>query len=337
MPETAPAVLHGVPDLAVPFPLRVNLGLDAVRGRDMAWAKATGLVSSPADERRYRSWDLALLVAGWLPDAPADGLDVAANAFNWCTVYDDLHAGDKSTDVRHARTLQRPLLDYLATGTLAASPSPLLLALHDIVTRERQRAPREAHPRITHDWSLFIAAFLEETGNRKAGQPLAFTEYRALRRRSGAVNLMLDLIEIAGGYHTTPRARSVPVFQELLDSANDAICFINDLYSHVKEEAAGDPHNLVFVVQNERRCPRAQAIERAAEITLDACDDVLLRQSRLRAACRQAGLSPREAASAQRFAFELAYPISSMASWQRQSARYWQPDNTLYGSGQAGS
>ncbi|MGD3112803.1 terpene synthase family protein [Streptomyces sp. YGL11-2] len=321
-----------LPGLAVPFPLRINPHLATARHHDMAWAKGIGLVATPTDELRYRSWDLALLVAGWLPDAPPDGVDLAVNAFNWCTVCDDLHAGERSTDSRYARRMGEPLLTYLATGRLPGNPTPLLLALDDIVTREMQRSPHENHARIAHNWALFVAAFMEETKNRKGGLPLGYHEYRALRMESGAVHLMTDLIEIANGYHVTAGARSVPAFRTLFNSANEAICYINDLYSHPKEEAAGDQHNLVFVFENAHRCTRQEAIERTVETILDACDNMLLQQSRLRTGCRQARLLPKETAGAHRFSHDLIHPISSIVSWHQKSGRYARPDNAVYES-----
>ena len=323
------------PQLVVPFPLRLNPHLADARARDMLWAKETGLVSSVDDEYRYCSWDLAALVAGWLPDAPADGLDLATNAFNWCTVYDDLHAGDRSTDFEYSHSIGKPLLAYLRTGEMPQRPNPLLYSLHDIVEREKHRSPPENHSRITASWALFISATREETQNRKTSRPLTFLEYRDVRRDSGAVHLMTDLIEIANGYHTTSHARALPAVRSLFDSANDAICFINDLYSYPKEEIAGDQHNIIFALQNEHRCTRTEAIARATEIILDECDNMLLQQSYLRKSSRESGLNPQETTNVQRFSHELIYPIASMVSWQQVSARYTEPDNSLYTSGLA--
>ncbi|MFE6685838.1 hypothetical protein ACFVFQ_05095 [Streptomyces sp. NPDC057743] len=320
------------PSITVPFPLRLNAHLATARQRDLAWARRTGLISTPNDERRYRSWDIALLVAGWLPDAPADGLELAVNAFNWCTIYDDLHVGETSTDFRYAQSVGEPLLTYLETGVVPAHASPFLLALHDVITREKERCPTENHARLTRDWAIFLSSTMEESGNRANRKPLSHRAYRDFRRRTGAVHLMTDLIEVANGYHTTARMRAVPAFRSLFDSTNDAICYINDLYSQTKEEAAGDHHNLVFVFERELGCTRREAVERTIAAVLEACDNMLLQQSRMRTACRRSGLTPEESARALRFAHDLRYPVSSMVSWQQKSARYTRPDNTPYTS-----
>ncbi|MFB7629357.1 hypothetical protein ACFC0M_00145 [Streptomyces sp. NPDC056149] len=320
------------PNITVPFPLRINAHLATARQRDLDWAGRAGLMSTPHDERRYRSWDIALLVAGWLPDAPADGLELAANAFNWCTIYDDLHVGEKSTNSRYARSVGEPLLTYLETGVVPADASPFLLALHDVITREKELYPTEHHARLTQNWAVFLSSTMEETGNRANRKPLSYREYRDFRRKTGAVHLMTDLIEVANGYHTTAELRAVPAFRSLFDSANDAICYINDLYSQTKEEAAGDHHNLVFVFERELGCTRQEAVERTVEAVLEACDNMLLQRSRMRTACRRSGLTPEETACAFRFAHDIMYPISSMVSWQQKSARYTRPDNTPYTS-----
>ncbi|MGW4027521.1 terpene cyclase, partial [Streptomyces sp. NPDC005009] len=64
----------------LPFPAAVSPDADHARQRSIEWCRRHGLVTGAVDEQRCVRWDIAGLMAAWVPHASGDRLDTAVDA-----------------------------------------------------------------------------------------------------------------------------------------------------------------------------------------------------------------------------------------------------------------
>ena len=171
-------------------------------------------------------------------------------------------------------------------------------------------------------WTESVEAHVSETGNRMRGTRPGRAEHFTLRRRSGYVTPMIELAHRALGFTPPERFLRTTVTRTMAMIAEDVIDTTNDVHSAEKEEARGDFHNLVFVVERERLCTRAEAL---AEIAADI--GAWTREfQRLTAGLPDLyaalGLAGQERERADRHVEAMRNAMRGHYDWSRQSARY---------------
>ncbi|MFD5554646.1 hypothetical protein ACFWIA_12505 [Streptomyces sp. NPDC127068] len=249
--------------ITTPFPARVSPDRDAARQRNLSWARRHGLVDDAADETRYVSWDIADLMARWLPAATGPDLDLGVDALSFAAVLDDQFDGPLHDRPPAARAARDELAGILDTPELNTATSPLGQAFRDLWQRQANgRSPAWQRRAATH-WRWFFEAFEQESVNRRCHTTPSLSDYLILRRRSGLVYGMLDLVEAAYGFETTPEDRRAPAVRRLLTLCADVIDTVNDIHSLAKEESRGDVHNVILIIQHESGLTRQEAIDRA--------------------------------------------------------------------------
>ena len=298
-------------DLYCPFESGINPAVDEVAASTDAWLHDTGLVEGEGARRKLVADRLTELAARACRDAPVEVLDVVSRWNAWLFVRDDVC--DRSDVGRDPARLQRLNDGHL--GVLcgrAPGRSRLSRALSDVHRSLVALAGDRVRARWLHSVELYMEGCRWEAVNRRAGRVPELAEYIALRRWTGGLLPSLELYAALGGIASTPWTRADPRVCELLDAANDAVCWTNDVFSAERERAAGDVHNLVLVLEHHHRMQPSWAREQALDMI----------ETRVR---RFMELEPQVWSaheSARAFTLTLRAWLRGNLDWSRRSARY---------------
>ena len=313
-----------IPPFHIPFPSRISPDVAASRERCAAWARRNGLIAGAADEKRYRSWDIADLMARWIPDAEGHALDTTVNAVIVATILDDQFDGPLGyapTAVAQSVSVFLEALDALDPRTDSRPRGPLVAAFADVwghLCAGRTTAWRE---RCAEHWRWYLNAYTEEAAIRSTRTRLGVEEYLLLRYRTGFVPAMTDMIESAYGFETSNRSWELPAFRRMLRLACDVIGVLNDVFSLEKEEERGDVHNFVMVLQHARQCTRGEALTATCGLIHAWCDEFIQNEADLWQEC-EARLTAAESAALRRLVSGMRDYMGSFADWSALSGRY---------------
>ncbi|MFJ7337409.1 germacradienol/geosmin synthase Cyc2 [Streptomyces sp. NPDC101116] len=249
-----------IPDIRMPFPLRLSPHLGHARRSLRVWADRVGLLAEGVwDEDKLRAYDLALCSAGLDPDATSEALDLSAQWIAWGTYGDDYYP--LVFGRRHDLTAAR-----LATTRLSACmpvdgeepPVPadaLERGLADLWTRTTVRMTPGARRRFKAAVDVMTESWLWELSNRMHNRVPDPVDYLEMRRATFGSDLTLSLCRMGHGPAVPPEVhRSGPV-RSLENAAMDFACLVNDVFSYQKEiEFEGEFHNAILVVQSFFGC-----------------------------------------------------------------------------------
>ncbi|MFF7896201.1 germacradienol/geosmin synthase Cyc2 [Streptomyces sp. NPDC007907] len=249
-----------IPDIRMPFPLRLSPHLGHARRSLRAWADRTGILAEGVwDEDKLRAYDLALCSAGLDPDGTAEALDLSAQWLAWGTYGDDYYPlvfGGRR-DLAAAR---------LTTARLSAcmpvdGEEPLVPAdamergLADLWARTTARMTPEARLSLRNAVEVMTESWLWELSNQLQNRVPDPVDYLEMRRATFGSDLTLSLCRMGHGPAVPPEIyRSGPV-RSLENAATDFACLVNDVFSYQKEiEFEGEIHNAILVVQSFFGC-----------------------------------------------------------------------------------
>ena len=250
-------------DFFMPFPERISPDVDGARSRSLAWVRRKGLITSLADEDRIRAWDIAGLMARWIPGATGPDLDPAVENVLLVTMLDD------QFDTPHRRELEEyaricgHLAELVRPASTTVANGPFALALKEVWDRLCAGASPLWIQRAADHYCCYLDGTLAEAHNRVRRTTPSLDEFMAQRRKSGYVEAMLDLSQKAYGFELPPEAYDDPTFTRMLEITVDFVDTVNDVHSLEKEEARGQERdNLVHVIMRETGCSRDQSITR---------------------------------------------------------------------------
>jgi hypothetical protein len=248
-------------DVEVFMPIPPQGGPETAGARAVGWARAHRLITGPADEERLRLWDIAGLMARWVPEATGAGLDRVVNAVNLITMLDDQFDSPANRDPERAAQIGCGFVQLARPGSAAVPAGPLAQAYVEV----RDWLYGGASPVWTrrafthHRW--YLDACTREARNRFDRRTPDRAEYFQMRRRSGYVYPMLDLSQKAYGFELPNAVYEDPVVARMTQIAADSINLLNDVHSLEKEETRGQQRdNLVHVLMHENGCRREDGI-----------------------------------------------------------------------------
>ncbi|MFI9503395.1 germacradienol/geosmin synthase [Nocardia sp. NPDC052566] len=266
-----------LPEIFMPYPLRVNPLVDDARANLLGWAEQMGMhdlvpelgkaLWSPDDLREF---DFALCSAGLDPDATQDQLDLSADWLTWGTYVDDYYpqvfggrgdiAGAKLQGKRFQELM--PLGDgFPADTTTPPVTNAMERGLADLWGRviavfgvEQRREFRAA---ITD----FLASLEWEVANDITGRIPDPVDYVEMRRDTFGSGLTMTLSRLSHGNLVPPQVYQARPVLDMEHTASDYATMLNDLFSYQKElQFEGCFHNAVRVLQNFFDCDRDAAV-----------------------------------------------------------------------------
>lgn len=323
-----------IPDLTLPFPLRLNEHLPTARAHTLKWCASMGLLDGSLwTAEKVADYDFASCAAGIEPIGSAEDLCLSTDWLSWGTYADDYYpAAFGRTRDRLGATVQTDRLKMLMpTQDGAVQPQPqnaLERGLADLWLRTTATMTEDARGHLRHAVTDMIESWLWELDNAALNKIPDPIDYLEMRRKTFGAELTSCLASIRQGDVVPPELRQHEAIASLENSAADYGCMINDVYSYQKEiQYEGEVHNLLLVVQNFFECSYKDALrivedvmaqrlaqfQRAGEVELPlAYDDYDLdRQTR-------AALDTRAA--------QLRDWLAGVLHWHRVTRRYGEDD-----------
>jgi Terpene synthase family 2, C-terminal metal binding len=259
-----PAPMVFCPFLPMISPYAVEVERYAVH-----WATRYGLLGSAQAQSTLAAAKFAHLGARAYPRSTRADVCLATAWLIMTFQLDDMLETTLGRQPEKVRAVTEGIVAFFGAGGSAALPRavlgrPLCQALQDVWRRTRDRASSAWRDRFAAHFGAYLAGTEWEAGNRAAGRVPPLAEYRRMRRQSVALEVFFDLVEPLGRVEVPATAAADERYLELRRAAVDVVAWFNDLVSWPKEEAAGDPHNLVLVLRHERRTSIDDAIYAAA-------------------------------------------------------------------------
>ncbi|MFE2598784.1 pentalenene synthase [Streptomyces sp. NPDC059396] len=312
----------------IPFPPRMNPHLARANTHLISWLTDFDLLRSPEATEHFLSWRPAELPARWYPDAMADDLEFATDLLGWLMLLDDQFDGDVGHRPDAVTRILAPLTGVFdrRQGDCHAPPpgssSAARNALADLWAREQTGMSTAWKERAARNWRDYLMSFVSEADNRRKGHVPDTAEYLALRNRTGIMYVLLDAAERTGRYEVPPPIYHSGPFQEMYGLTVLVAGIVNDLLGLEKEEARGDPHNLVLVLQHQWSCPRPQALARAVGMIREWTDRFLRLEARIPGVCDRLGIAPADRTDGYRLIADMRAAMRASYDWCAVSNRY---------------
>ncbi|MZD03749.1 germacradienol/geosmin synthase [Streptomyces sp. SID5785] len=246
-----------IPDLYMPFPLRLNPALSGARDRLLPWAHRTGILSEGVwDEDKLASCDLALCAAGIDPDGPPEALDLSTQWLAWGTYGDDYYPlvfGNRG-DLAAARACTARLSACMpADDDDPAPPIPanaVERGLTDLWARTTATMTPDQKRTVRATVDVMTESWVWELANRVQNRVPDPVDYLEMRRATFGADLTMSLCRVGHGPAVPPEVYRTGPVRALENAAVDYACLLNDVFSYQKEiEYEGEIHNAILVVQ----------------------------------------------------------------------------------------
>jgi germacradienol/geosmin synthase len=269
-----------LPEFYMPYPARLNPGLDAAREHARVWAREMGMLDAVGDgvavwdEQELDSHDYALLCACTHPDASGPKLDLVTDWYVWVFYFDDhfLERYKRTRDGRGAREhLDRLAALMPAEGATTAPPAPADPAergLHDLWGRTVPTMSADWRRRFATSTGNLLQESLWELANISESRLPDPIEYVEMRRKVGGAPWSANLVELAAGAEVPAEVAAARPMRVLADTFADGVHLRNDIFSYQREtEEEGEINNGVLVLERFLGC--------AAQEAADAVNDLL--------------------------------------------------------------
>ncbi len=256
-------MLASCPILKSPYPSTLNPFAKPAQDGTIDWLVRYGIVCNKVEEDRVRKQGWTRCMARCYPNASLADLQWISDWVSWIFLFDDQN--DEAKQQRETERLieYRPLLLDIMRGGAAQDDNQMLQAWYDLWTRMRSKVNPDWLERLTQQHDDYFLACIWEASNRKAGIVPDTKSYLLQRLDSGAVYPCLTIIEFVRKLNLPENVLCHPVVRDLSRSANNLICWSNDIVSLEKEVKNGDVHNLVITLCKEHQISLQQAINKA--------------------------------------------------------------------------
>ncbi|MFD4629252.1 germacradienol/geosmin synthase Cyc2 [Streptomyces sp. NPDC058284] len=322
-----------IPDLHMPFRLRLNPGLDAARRQLTGWSHAMGILAEGVwDEDKLDAYDLPLCSAGIDPDGTQEALDLSSQWLAWGTYGDDYYP----LVFGHRRDLAAAKLSterLVACLTLEGEPvqapvNAMERGLVDLwvrttrdMTAEQRQSLRQAVTVMTESWVWEVFNQL----NNRIPDPV---DYLEMRRATFGSDLTMSLCRMGHGPSVPPEIyRSGPV-RSLENAAMDYSMLVNDIFSYQKEiEYEGEIHNGILVVQNFFGCDYPAALRVVHDLTTQRMRQFeFVAEREFPVLYEDFGLSAEARTTMDGYVEDLRNWMAGIVNWHRECRRYGADD-----------
>ncbi|MCU1679829.1 MAG: putative terpene cyclase [Amycolatopsis sp.] len=268
-----------LPDLYMPYPIRISPHLDAARRYAVGWARRMGMFDSVPgvelggvwDERRFIGFDFPLCAAMIHADASPEQLDLSSDWLAWGTYGDDYFplVFGATRDLAAAKLCDERLSAFmpLDAETTPEPTNPIERGLGDLWRRTAGPMTVPARQQFRKAVEDMTSSWLWELANEAQHRIPDPVDYIEMRRKTFGSEMTMSLARLAHSDVVPPKIYQTRVMRELDTAAQDYACFTNDLFSYQKEiEFEGEIHNLVLVVENFLDVDRWKARDVVADL-----------------------------------------------------------------------
>jgi germacradienol/geosmin synthase len=327
---------YTVPELPMPFQVRISPLLDQARANLREWAGRMGLLRPqpgiPAsyvwDAGRLDAADLPLCAAGLHPDATQEELDLGSAWLAWGTYGDDYYPAvfGRSGDLAGARAQNARL--KLLMGVDAPSPAAPVNALECGLLDIWERTARPMTAQNRRDFraavDLMLDSWIWELANLAQGRVPDPVDYVEMRRLTFGSPMTMALARFGHGCRMPERLLSSGPMRAAENAATDYACLVNDLHSYRKEiQYEGEFHNIVPVARAFFDWDAERAVALGADLAAARMREFQrLTDHELPAVAEALALDADERAALDGYLGELRDWMSGILNWHRAVARY---------------
>lgn len=243
-----------------PWPRKINPHYATCKAESSAWIESFGAFDEVAQEK-FNRCNFSLLASLTYPYLDKEGCRIGCGLMNLVFLIDE-HTDKEAPEVVQTRVdavldairnphLPRPTGEWIG-GEIARQF--WVNALHNGVTPIVQR-------RFIDSLQTYLEGVVEEAKDRAlTGYPCRTIEgYFELRRKT--VGVKPSYLPTEMDLDIPEHIMRHPVIEKLTDLSADMILVGNDLFSYNKEQADGDPHNLITVATREFNTDVQSAID----------------------------------------------------------------------------
>jgi germacradienol/geosmin synthase len=255
-----------IPDIYMPFQLRLNADLDGARRRVIPWAHRMGFLNEGVwDEDKLVANDLPLCAAGLGPDGTPEALDLSSQWLAWGTYGDDYYpmVFGHRRDLAAAKLCTARLSACMPVGGEEIPPptNGMERGLADLWQRTTVAMTSDARRSLRAAIEVMTESWVWELANQAQNRIPDPVDYLEMRRATFGADLTKNLCRLGHGPQMPPEIyRSGPV-RSLENAAVDYAMLLNDVFSYQKEiEYEGEVHNGILVVQNFFGCDYPTAL-----------------------------------------------------------------------------
>lgn len=331
-----------LPQLWMPYPLRVNPHLSALHEESESWAREMGMLEGhdgPSAGRaiwtraEFQAMTVDQLSAWTLPDASLANLRLNHRFNVWALAWDDYFASafKQTGDLPGALAFTARLHSFLRPEQGARLPEPTNAVERGIADlQQRLFPPRLAHWRNEFNRALarYIDAGTKELANSRSGRIPHLIDYAPFRRESFAAYTAPYSVELATGARIPEQIRHSRTVRALLDAFMDFMGLANDIASYEREvHEEHDVNNLVLVVGTSLGISLHEAVPAALNLVNARLRDFEhLRRKDLHRLVRLSGLHRDERAELETWLRGACDFLSGLHAWYTGAPRYASAD-----------
>lgn len=254
-----------LPRIKYPFPSLINQHVEAAHQQNLQWVQTSGFMNTAEALTRFNRSRFAWLAARAFPHAELHELCIIANFNTWLFMLDDqcdeAQLGKKTVYLEH---ITDGFMDILKHNKQI--DSVLGNSLSDIWRRMQQIGSAAWQQRFIRSMEEYFTSCHWEAGNRAAGATPTVAEYVTMRPYTGALFADVEAIEIIEKVYLPSHVLQHFIVQRLVLACNNIVCWSNDIFSCAKEARQGDVHNLVLVLEHERKMALQDAVNETARM-----------------------------------------------------------------------
>ncbi|KOV68205.1 Geosmin synthase [Streptomyces sp. AS58] len=318
-----------IPDIRMPYQVRLHPGLDGARQRLLDWSHRMGILQEGVwDEDKLHANDLPLCSAGLDPDGTEEALDLSAGWLAWGTYGDDYYplVFGHRRDLAAARLCTERLSACMPVdgGEPPVPANAMERGLTDLWRRTTVTMDQEARRRLKASVDVMTESWLWELGNQIQNRVPDPVDYLEMRRATFGSDLTLSLCRMGHGPGIPAEVyRSGPV-RSLENAAMDFACLVNDVFSYQKEiEYEGEMHNAVLVVQHFFGTDYPTALGIVGDLLNQRMEQFEhVAATELPGVCADFGLTGEARASLDGYVTALQNWMAGIVNWHRGVDRY---------------
>lgn len=312
-------------DLYYPFPRRISPDLARARTVHLQWPCGFGLLDTQQKIDRHVRGDYPGLAARFYPTAAGTELDLGVDLMSWFFLFDDLFDGPHGEDPPRAEQLIDTMVHALEYRPREPA-APIVKALADLWQRSCVGMSGSWRIRAARHWRAYLVGHVAETRNRHDRVRLTVEEYLRLRRDTIGVQVTVDLAESIGHYEIPDQVFFSWPIADMRTIAADVDTLHNDIVSVEKEQAAGDIHNILLILEREKHRDRSAIVDLVSVMLRKRVDRFIALESRITALCANSHLSPRQSEALNRYVTDALRPVMRGAfDWAEGTGRYAVP------------
>ncbi|KAI0370486.1 terpenoid synthase [Pilatotrama ljubarskyi] len=258
------------PDLIsrCPYPLRYNPHCERASAESKAWLMS-GCKLSKKKRAAFHGLKGGLLTAMCYPLADYEQFRVCCDWINYlfhldniCDEMDDHATVSTASEIIGALRDPHGFRPSSAVGRLTKS----------FWRRLSSKASAGAQRRFIETFELFFHAVAQQARDRESGNIPDLESYIAMRRDTSGCKPCWALIEYANDLDLPDWVMEHPCVRGLEEAANDLVTWSNDIFSYNVEQANGDTHNMIVVVQTQEKLDLQAAVDYVGELCVGCID-----------------------------------------------------------------